>query len=50
MMPRMDGRAGVDPALVAELWERELARYTREHPRCMELRERGRDCMPTACR
>ena len=42
----MDERAGVDPRLVATLWERELARYARTHPRCMELREQGRDCMP----
>ena len=47
---RMDERAGVDPGLVATLWEREIARYTREHPRCMELRERGRDACRTACR
>jgi glutamate-1-semialdehyde 2,1-aminomutase len=46
MMRRMDERAGVDPGLVAELWERELARYVRAHPLCMDLRERGRDCMP----
>lgn len=45
-MRRMDARAGVDPALVAELWEREIARYTREHPRCMELRSRGHASMP----
>jgi glutamate-1-semialdehyde 2,1-aminomutase len=45
-MRRMDARAGVDPALVATLWEREIAQYTREHPRCMELREQGRASMP----
>jgi glutamate-1-semialdehyde 2,1-aminomutase len=42
----MDGRAGVDQALVATLWEREIARYAREHPRCLELREQGRAHMP----
>ena len=42
----MDDRAGVDPGLVAALWEREIARYTREHPRCLELRERAREHMP----
>jgi glutamate-1-semialdehyde aminotransferase len=46
MMRRMDERSGVDPQVVAALWQREIARYTREHPRCMELRERGRACMP----
>ncbi len=42
----MDSRAGVDAARVAELWQRELARFEREHPRCLELRERARPCMP----
>jgi glutamate-1-semialdehyde aminotransferase len=31
---------------VDALWEREIARYTREHPRCLELREQGREHMP----
>jgi glutamate-1-semialdehyde aminotransferase len=42
----MDERAGVDPARVDELWQRESARYARDHPRCLELRERARSLMP----
>ena len=42
----MDERAGVDAGRVAELWQRESARYAREHPRCLELRERARRSMP----
>ena len=42
----MDGRAGVDAGRVAELWRRESAMYEREHPRCLELRERARPGMP----
>jgi len=42
----MDGRAGVDGKRVAQLWEREAARYAREHPRCLALRERARPSMP----
>lgn len=42
----MDERAGVDAGRVAELWERESARFAREHPRCLELRERARTRMP----
>ena len=41
MMRRMDERSGVDPQVVAELWERESERYAREHPRCLRTpRER----------
>jgi glutamate-1-semialdehyde 2,1-aminomutase len=39
-------RAGVDSGRVAQLWERELARFAREHPRCLQLRERARALMP----
>jgi len=42
----MDERAGVDPGRVDELWRRESARYAREHPRCLALRERARGLMP----
>ena len=42
----MDQRAGVDAGRVAQLWRRESARYAREHPRCLELRERARAVMP----
>jgi glutamate-1-semialdehyde aminotransferase len=42
----MDERAGVDAGRVAELWQRESERYAREHPRCLELRERARQSMP----
>ncbi len=42
----MDERAGVDPGRVAQLHERELARFAREHPRCLELRARARPLMP----
>jgi glutamate-1-semialdehyde aminotransferase len=42
----MDARAGVDPGRVDELWQRESARYAREHPRCLDLRERARSLMP----
>lgn len=42
----MDQRAGVDVGRVAQLWRRESARYAREHPRCLELRERARAVMP----
>jgi glutamate-1-semialdehyde 2,1-aminomutase len=42
----MDGRAGVDLGRVDELWQRESARFAREHPRCLELRERARARMP----
>jgi glutamate-1-semialdehyde 2,1-aminomutase len=42
----MDERSGVDAGRVAELWERESARYAREHPRCLALRERARPRMP----
>ena len=31
---------------VAQLYRRELARFEREHPRCLELRERARPVMP----
>ena len=41
-----DGRAGVDPGRVTQLWQRELARFAREHPRCLTLRERARPVMP----
>ncbi len=42
----MDERAGVDSGRVAALWQRESARFAREHPRCLELRERARAHMP----
>ena len=42
----MDERSGVDPGRVAELWERESARYAAEHPRCLALREQARATMP----
>jgi len=42
----MDERSGVDPGRVAQLWDRELARFAREHPRCLALRERARPVMP----
>lgn len=42
----MDERAGVDPDLVATLWRRESEAFARRHPRCLELRERARACMP----
>jgi glutamate-1-semialdehyde 2,1-aminomutase len=42
----MDDRAGVDPTRVKQLWQRESARYEREHPRCLHLRERARPLMP----
>jgi glutamate-1-semialdehyde 2,1-aminomutase len=42
----MDARSGVDADRVAQLWERESARYAHEHPRCLELREEARGCMP----
>jgi glutamate-1-semialdehyde aminotransferase len=42
----MDERAGVDPGRVTQLWQRELARFAREHPRCLQLRERARSSMP----
>jgi glutamate-1-semialdehyde 2,1-aminomutase len=42
----MDERAGVDAGRVAALWQRESGRYAREHPRCLELRERARQSMP----
>ena len=42
----MDERAGVDSGRVAELWERESSRFARDHPRCLELRERARTRMP----
>jgi len=42
----MDQRTRVDPGRVARLYERELARFAREHPRCLELRERARPFMP----
>ncbi len=42
----MDERSGVDPQVVATLWEREIERYAREHPRCLELRESARSRMP----
>jgi glutamate-1-semialdehyde aminotransferase len=42
----MDERAGVDAQRVAQLWQRESARYTRDHPRCLALRERARLSMP----
>jgi glutamate-1-semialdehyde 2,1-aminomutase len=45
-MTGMDTRAGVDPERVARLWRRELARFEREHPRCLALRERARAVMP----
>jgi hypothetical protein len=41
-----DARSGVDPGRVAQLHQRELARFAREHPRCLELRERARPVMP----
>ena len=40
------GRAGVDRGRVTQLWRRELARFAREHPRCLALRERARASMP----
>jgi glutamate-1-semialdehyde 2,1-aminomutase len=46
MIRRMDGRSGVDPRVVAALWERESERFARDHPRCLELREEARQCMP----
>ena len=46
MMRRMDERSGVDPQVVAALWEREIERYGREHPRCLALRESARSRMP----
>ena len=42
----MDERAGVEPGRVPQLWRRELARYTRDHPRCLALGERARRSMP----
>jgi glutamate-1-semialdehyde 2,1-aminomutase len=45
-MHAMDERAGVDPRRVDELWRREIARFEREHPRCLALRERARALMP----
>jgi glutamate-1-semialdehyde 2,1-aminomutase len=42
----MDERSGVDPQVVATLWELESERYAREHPRCLELRESARSRMP----
>ena len=45
-MHAMDERAGVDPRRVDELWRREIARFEREHPRCLALRERARSLMP----
>ena len=42
----MDSRAGVDPARVDGLWQRELSRFERDHPRCLALRERARAHMP----
>src|SRR5471030_2601380 len=38
--------ATVDPALVRELKDREDVRFSREHPRSLELLERGRRVMP----
>jgi len=43
---RRDARSGVDSGRVAQLYQRELARFEREHPRCLELRERARPVMP----
>ncbi len=45
-MQRMDERSGVDPQVVAALWQREIERYAREHPRCLALRESARSRMP----
>ena len=45
-MAPMDGRAGVDAGRVAESWRRESERFERDHPRCLELRERARAGMP----
>jgi glutamate-1-semialdehyde aminotransferase len=42
----MDERAGVDPGRVTQLGQRELARFAREHPRCLALRDRARPVMP----
>lgn len=42
----VDPRTGADPGRVAQLWEREVARFAREHPRCLELRARARAVMP----
>ena len=42
----MDERAGVEAGRVADLWQRESARYTREHARCLAFRERARLSMP----
>jgi glutamate-1-semialdehyde aminotransferase len=42
----MDARAGVDSCRVAELWRRESARFARQHPRCLQLREHARPLMP----
>ena len=43
----MDERAGVDPGRVDELWQRESARYAREHPRCLAAaRTRARPHAP----
>jgi glutamate-1-semialdehyde aminotransferase len=36
----------VDPGRVTQQWQRELARFAREHPRCLALRERARGVMP----
>ncbi|MFA4966106.1 MAG: transaminase [Thermoleophilia bacterium] len=42
----MDLRAGVDPERITQMWQRELARFERAHPRCLALRERARASMP----
>ncbi len=42
----MTGSPTVDRALVLELKEREDARFHAEHPRCVELRQRGTAVMP----
>ena len=42
----MDERTGVDAGRVGDLWQRELRRYTGDHPRCLALRERARPLMP----
>jgi glutamate-1-semialdehyde aminotransferase len=42
----MDERSGVDAGRVVALWRRESERYARDHPRCLELRERARPGMP----
>jgi glutamate-1-semialdehyde 2,1-aminomutase len=39
-------RTGIEPARVAALRQRELARFEREHPRCRALQEQARGSMP----